>query len=82
MQLDFFENCLFFLGYYNKLGINYYDNHIGKVDYAYNNTQGLGWDMLESLSQKIGINEYIDKMSISSWTINNYEMNVMCVNQL
>jgi len=36
-----------------KLGINYYNKHIGKVDYAYNRTDGFVIDMLESLVQKL-----------------------------
>ena len=34
-----------------KFGLDYYNKHIGKVDYAYNHTYGMGWDIIESLSQ-------------------------------
>ena len=34
-----------------KFGFDYYKKHIGKVDYAYNHTYGMGWDLLESYSQ-------------------------------
>ena len=34
-----------------KFGLDYYRKHIGKVDYAYNHTYGMGWDVLESFSQ-------------------------------
>ncbi len=37
-----------------KPSLNYYNNHIGKVDYAYNTTQGQIPDLLESLLQKLG----------------------------
>ena len=45
-----------------KFGIDYYNKHIGKVDYAYNSTDGGIIDVLESLLQKIdGTN--IDKIN-------------------
>ena len=36
-----------------RLGIDYYNKNIGKVDYAYNRTDGEAIDLLESLLQKM-----------------------------
>ena len=35
-----------------KFGLDYYNKHIGKVDYAYNHTDGMLADLLESFVQK------------------------------
>jgi hypothetical protein len=37
-----------------KFGINYYNQNIGKVDYAYNHTQGFLTDGIETFLQKFG----------------------------
>jgi len=47
-----------------KTSLSYYNNNIGKVDYAYNRTDGQIIDLLESLMQKIdgtGIAEALKK---------------------
>jgi len=46
-----------------KFGLDYYNRHIGKVDYAYNSTHLAGiHDLIESLFQKLSVTEYLDKL--------------------
>jgi hypothetical protein len=43
-----------------KFGLNYFQTKIGKVDYAYNDTFGFGWDILESYSQIVNTQGFKD----------------------
>ncbi len=46
-----------------EFGLDYYNRHIGKVDYAYNSTRMGGiHDLIESLFQKLSVTEYLDKL--------------------
>ena len=46
-----------------KFGLDYYNKHIGKVDYAYNSTHLGGiHDLFESLFQKLSVAEFLDKL--------------------
>ena len=40
-------------GIKQKFGLPYFNKNIGKVDYAYNSTEGAVGDLLESLAQKL-----------------------------
>ena len=43
-----------------KLGLDYYNKHIGKVSYAYNSTFGFFQDIAESAYQIFNITEFIE----------------------
>jgi len=47
-----------------KFGLDYYHKHIGKVDYAYNHTEGQIADLIESAKQITNLQEWLDKLSI------------------
>jgi len=44
----------------DKLGTNQYNKQIGKVDYSYNNTNGIPFDLTESADQKLNIIKWRD----------------------
>jgi len=46
----------------NMLGTDKFNKQIGKVDYAYNNTYGFGWDGIETFLQKFGWQSLADKL--------------------
>jgi formylmethanofuran dehydrogenase subunit E-like metal-binding protein len=39
----------------DKFGMDYYNQHINKVSYAYNSTHGDAFDLAESLDQKLNL---------------------------
>ena len=47
-----------------KYGLDYYNKHIGKVTYAYNQTSGIVVDLLESAAQKLSLQALIDAFSL------------------
>ncbi|MCK5775432.1 MAG: hypothetical protein KAH25_04615, partial [Bacteroidales bacterium] len=49
-------------GIIDKYGIDYYNKHIGKVGYAYNETNGFWPDGIETYLQKFGLQSLVDFM--------------------
>ena len=45
-----------------KYGLKYYHKHIGKVDYAYNQTRTMALDLFESTYQVINLQDLEDKL--------------------
>ncbi len=78
MPQKLIRNYLETLYIIENFGIDHYNKHIGKVDYAYNRTINQGWDLFESVYQVANLQELVDKgydlLSNTKATIHNIDL--------
>ncbi len=59
-----------------KFGLDYFNKHFGKVDYAYNSIVGMFGDLLESANQILDLNEFEEQIEKDKQTIHDTDLDL------